>query len=510
MALVDLNDQEQHMAMADLMALSVGQSIPRSAQLDVEQCRAITRGQRRLNSDRERLTPRDTQDYTVTPKEVNYWKQRCPGLEVDACADPQGKNAVMKEFWSDALAQVWDGRKVWCNPPFNTPAMPIARILRHFQESRKRDATSQALFVLPIFDKAAWEEQLNEMPYLKLVHTYPQGFPLFHARDGAQLKTRWKVGIYWSGVLSHGRGPAYGPIPTNAGPQVQVSTKEATRPRAMGFLDQVEKAYAKDVVIGEWIKLCRPQSHQQDRKTGFRLVGNILWRVKEGHYQLVIPNNEQLKEIIMKELHDVPSAGHLARDKTLEKIRRRFWWPGWTRDVEQWVNECPICQVTKGTGKAVGELHQPTPPHEGWQVVNMDFVTGLPKTARGWDAILTFTDRFSKMVHLVPLEFAGSTAQQVARIYFDNVWRLHGVSQKIISDRDPRFMSAFWTEIFRLLGTQLAPSTPYHPQSDGQAKNTNRTMEQMLRAYVDTRQTDWDLHLSAVEFAINDSLHAST
>jgi hypothetical protein len=71
-------------------------------------------------------------------------------------------------------------------------------------------------------------------------------------------------------------------------------------------------------------------------------------------------------------------------------------------------------------------------------------------------------------------------------------------------------MSNFWTEIFRLQGTTIAASTPYHPESDGQAENTNRTMEQILRAYVEPRQTDWDLHLSGVEFAINDSRHASS
>jgi hypothetical protein len=203
MALMDFNDHEHDLAMADILAFSVGQPIVRNTGSELAQCKAITRRQHQ-KWDSERLSPRDSQDYTVTPKEVNFWKQCCQGLEIDACADPLGKNAVMKEFWSDALAQGWDGKKVWCNPPFNDPRTPIARFLSHFYESRKRDATSQALFVLPIFENAAWEEQLQKMPYLKLVHTYPRGFPLFHAKDGAQLKTRWKVGIYWSGVLSQG------------------------------------------------------------------------------------------------------------------------------------------------------------------------------------------------------------------------------------------------------------------------------------------------------------------
>ena len=101
-------------------------------------------------------------------------------------------------------------------------------------------------------------------------------------------------------------------------------------------------------------------------------------------------------------------------------------------------------------------------------------------------------------------------APALARIFFDTVFKHHGVPSTIISDRDPRFMSSFWRSLFSLTGTRLGVSTAYHPQTDGQSERTNRTLEDMLRAYTSHRQTDWDLHLTAAEFAYNDSAQAST
>src|SRR4029077_4912168 len=94
--------------------------------------------------------------------------------------------------------------------------------------------------------------------------------------------------------------------------------------------------------------------------------------------------------------------------------------------------------------------------------------------------------------------------------FFDIVVRLHGIPKSIVSDRDPRFTSKFWQELWRLCGTQLKMSTAYHPQTDGQTERSNRTLEDVLRHYVSPRQNDWDEHLTAAEIAVNSSVHAST
>jgi hypothetical protein len=139
----------------------------------------------------------------------------------------------------------------------------------------------------------------------------------------------------------------------------------------------------------------------------------------------------------------------------------------------------------------------------------MDLITKLPETTKGNDAIIVFVDKFSKMVHYAATTTT-CTAVDVARIFFDTVVKVHGVPKHIISDRDPRFTSRFWKQLWNLLGTELKMSTSHHPQTDGQTERSNRTLEDILRHYVSKQQNDWDDHLTAAEIAVNSSAHAST
>jgi hypothetical protein len=139
----------------------------------------------------------------------------------------------------------------------------------------------------------------------------------------------------------------------------------------------------------------------------------------------------------------------------------------------------------------------------------MDLITKLPQTTRGNDAIIVFVDKFSKMVHYAATTTT-CTAVEVARIFFDTVVKIHGVPKHIISDRDPRFTSKFWKQLWSLLGTELKMSTSHHPQTDGQTERSNRTLEDILRHYVGKQHDGWDQHLTAAEIAVNSSIHAST
>jgi hypothetical protein len=139
----------------------------------------------------------------------------------------------------------------------------------------------------------------------------------------------------------------------------------------------------------------------------------------------------------------------------------------------------------------------------------MDFIVHLPKTKAGFDAIVVFVDTFSKMTHFAPTK-TSATAPDTARLFFDHIFRLHGLPTSIVSDRDAKFTSKFWKTLFQTLGTKLAMSTAFHPQTDVQTKRTNRTLEDMLRAFTSYRQDDWDLHLTAAEFACNNAPNAST
>jgi hypothetical protein len=94
----------------------------------------------------------------------------------------------------------------------------------------------------------------------------------------------------------------------------------------------------------------------------------------------------------------------------------------------------------------------------------MDFITQLPVTKSGHDAIVVFVDRLTKMVHFAPT-FTECSAKDVARLFNDTVFKHHGLPLGLNSDRDPRFTSKFWTELTRLLGTKLKMSTVFHPQT---------------------------------------------
>eukprot|EP00854_Cymbomonas_tetramitiformis_P034542 gene34542-biopygen33008 len=131
-------------------------------------------------------------------------------------------------------------------------------------------------------------------------------------------------------------------------------------------------------------------------------------------------------------------------------------------------------------------------------------------TQRGVNAFTTFPCKLSKMVHVVPMAYNDSSAEVVVRLFMDAVWRLHRAPMKIVCDRDPRVRDAMTQEFMRLMGVNVASITPYHPQSDGQAERSNHTVERMLRCYVAENQEDWDLWVTPVEYAINDSTSAAT
>ena len=110
----------------------------------------------------------------------------------------------------------------------------------------------------------------------------------------------------------------------------------------------------------------------------------------------------------------------------------------------------------------------------------MDFITKLPRTAKGHDSIWVIVDRLTKSAHFLPIR-EDYKMEKLAQIYIKEVVTRHGVPISIISDRDSRFTSRFWQSLQRALGTQINLSTAYHPQTDGQSERTIQTLEDMLR-----------------------------
>ncbi|WVZ84215.1 LOW QUALITY PROTEIN: hypothetical protein U9M48_031269 [Paspalum notatum var. saurae] len=200
--------------------------------------------------------------------------------------------------------------------------------------------------------------------------------------------------------------------------------------------------------------------------------------------------------------------GHEGIQKTLYWVRASFYVLGDRGRVCDHVSACRVCQQNKSEQlKLAGFLQPLQVPSMVWADIAMDFVEGLPRV-HGKTVILTMVDRFSKFAHIIPLAHP-YTATTVARAFFTEIVRLHGIPSSIVSDRDPVFTSAFWRELFCLSGVQLNMSSAYHPQSDGQSEATNKIIAMYLRCLTGDRPRQWLQWLAWAEYCYNSSFQAS-
>jgi len=226
---------------------------------------------------------------------------------------------------------------------------------------------------------------------------------------------------------------------------------------------------------------------------------------------LLVPTDHSLRTMLIRECHDSATGGHLGRDKTIEQMKRRFTWSKMDQDIELYVKTCEQCQRNKPSQQRTPGLLMPiAPPDYPGHTWTMDYITSLPPCARtGNDAIVVFVCKLTKLKHFVACK-TSIDAPSTARLFLDSVVKLHGMPERIISDRDPRFTAHFWKAFWAGLGTTLSMSTAYHPQTDGQTENANRTLEIMLRSVVNFEQDDWEDHLAAAELAVNNARNETT
>ena len=274
-------------------------------------------------------------------------------------------------------------------------------------------------------------------------------------------------------------------------------------------LDQEEcqnwiKAYERDPVLKTALGDIRAGRHHGD----YVLTSEgLIAVVKNDQRKLVVPTS--LHQQVLRECHDVPSVGHVGMRRMMEIVDRQFHWCKMRADVISYVKTCPTCQEMKSDNRQKAGLLQPLEiPTRKWAQVTTDLVTDLPESG-GFTAVAVFVDRMSKMVHFVPCT-KEITAPEYAELFVNHVFRLHGLPEVIISDRDPRFTSKFWRSLFDLLGTDLRFSTAFHPQTDGQSERMIQTLENFLRPYVERHPTDWVKQLPLAEFAANNAVNVAT
>ena len=223
-----------------------------------------------------------------------------------------------------------------------------------------------------------------------------------------------------------------------------------------------------------------------------------------------IPSDPSLRKLIMERKYDSRVAGHMGMDKTMELVDLNFYWPEMAKDIEDYVRSCEDCQKNKASRhKRHGTLHPLELSDAPWDAISMDFITQLPKSD-GCSMVWVIVDHFTKMAHFVPVKDGQKTAEDCAKLFLENIWKLHGLPSSIISDRDPVFTSKFWAELMGRLDVRLRKTMAFHPQTDGNTKRVNQSLEKYLRQYCNYDQDNRNDLLPLAEYAYNNSATAAT
>ena len=164
----------------------------------------------------------------------------------------------------------------------------------------------------------------------------------------------------------------------------------------------------------------------------------------------MVPQLIDLREEILREFHSSRFAVHPSSTKMYQDLHRQYYWSGMKRHVEDFVRRCLTCQQVKAEHQKLAGLLQPLEVAEWkWEHVTMDFVTHLPQTPQGHDAVWVIVDWLTKSAHFLAVRMT-FTLERFCRLYIREIVQLHGVLVSIVSDRDPRITTHFWKSSKRL------------------------------------------------------------
>ena len=248
----------------------------------------------------------------------------------------------------------------------------------------------------------------------------------------------------------------------------------------------VEKDNEDETLVKlEWLKV-RKTKKVEVIVEGVNLLEKVRWlKVKDNK---VVKAVKEMKQAGVKILRDekqrevdsiiykegkvyVPVEGYEGQQKTVELVTRNFWWPGIMKKVKRYVEECDSCQRNKNCTKQPASKLMP------------NSILEKPQT------------------HIL--------AEGLARLFRDNIWKLHGLPKSIILDRGPQFAAGLIRELNKMLGIESKMSTAFHPQTDGQTDRVNQELKQYLRMFIDHRQEQWPDWLGTAEFVYNGKVYSN-
>lgn len=279
----------------------------------------------------------------------------------------------------------------------------------------------------------------------------------------------------------------------------------------------------------ENVRVAPIQQHQPD-KWYSKLIEEVssnggrypLWRVDEGKlFKLVLGPNRRLrtssewKEVVPKQerstvlsrLHDEPTAGHLGVQKTLYRVQEHYYWPKMRQDISKYVSHCRTCQQTKdGNLKPTGFMGGRRGVDVPWQMIAADLLGPFPRSSAGYKYLLVVTDVFTKYPLLYPIRAA--TSSIVAK-HLETGFVHWGIPKYLICDNGPEFSGSQVKKLASQYKVKLLYNASRHPQANP-TERVNKTLGNMLRAYVGGNHRDWDKEIPKIGFALRSAKHEST
>ena len=234
----------------------------------------------------------------------------------------------------------------------------------------------------------------------------------------------------------------------------------------------------------------------------------LFFRDSDSEERLCIP--QKLVAQVLRIGHE--DRAHVGTRRTYEYLRRHIFIPRLQKQTAVWVSNCPVCRAAKPSHRGpLGTLMPIKTPLQQMSTICTDFVTSFPQSAQGHNAVATITDPLTKFVSVLVGKDTFS-AKDWAEHFYKEAYTHWGLPDKIISDRDSKFTSEFWTELCRWAHISLALTTAWHPQADGQSEITNKTLIHALRCAIAGRydQSGWEDLIPHVVYVMNTSISAST
>ena len=223
--------------------------------------------------------------------------------------------------------------------------------------------------------------------------------------------------------------------------------------------------------------------------------------------QYIVP--KQQRPDILELAHDIALSGHLGVEKTVERIRERFYWPNWEQQTREYVLSCTTCQEAKYLNQNSKAPLKPILTTRPMQVITMDIAGPLPRSSKQNTYVLVICDHFSKWIQVYPLR--RMQAKDVAKRLVSFISQ-HALPEHILTDVGTNFQANMMHELYDILDIHGLRTSAYHPQGDGLSERFIRTIKQMIKSYTKKarNQKDWDEKLELLQLAYNTSCHSTT